>query len=309
MDYIYDNARLCAAIVSDTHIDEKHPVKIVPVYILMRALQGAKRSNSDAFITVGDTTSRGSRINWEMAKNCFRRVPEAAKKIILTIGNHDGWHDDGYEAAIKEYYSAYESICGRKITTPYFSEVINGCYFISIGTDSDSGCAAAISDIQLQWFRDEMEKAGKTQKPVFVFCHQSLNGRHGLPRTWDRVEKPDRAPDEGGIGKRSEEVAEILKKHKNVFYFSGHSHMGLCGEGMKKAEGYSTFEEEDGVTLINLPSLSCGNHHGEKNGLGIGIQLEIYENKVVLRPKNYITGKFITFLNIKDGKPYYEVNL
>ena len=305
-EYLFDDIRLCATVVSDTHIDEKHPVKIIPMYLLMRALKGSKKSNSDVFLTVGDTTSRGSAVNWKMAKECFKKVPDAAKKIMLTIGNHDGWYNNDFDAAIKEYYSAYKDICGREINTSYFSEVINGCYFICIGSDSDSGCEAAISDTQMEWFRNEMEKAGKTDNPIFVFCHQSLNQRHGLPRTWDRHEIPDRDPLDGGIGERSDEVAEILKKYKNVFYFSGHSHMGLCGEDMKKAEGYSSFEDEDGVTLINLPSLSCGNHHGEIQGLGIGIQIEVYKDKVILRPKNYISGKFITKLNIKDKKPYYE---
>ncbi len=309
MNYLYNDIKLCATIVSDTHIDEKHPVKIVPMYILMRALKGSKDSKSDAFITVGDTTSRGSRKNWDLARSCFKKVPDAAKKIILTIGNHDGWHDDDFDAAINEYYSAYSDICKRDINTPYFSEVINGYYFICIGTDSDSGCEAALSDTQMEWFKAEMSKAGKTDKPIFVFCHQSLNQRHGLPRTWDRHEDPNRPLTDGGIGDRSDEIAEILKSYKNVFYFSGHSHMGLCGEDMKEKEGYSTFEEEDGVTLINLPSLSCGNHHGELQGLGIGLQLEIYENKVILRPKNFISGRFITKLNIKTKKPYYEVNI
>ncbi len=306
---LFDGARLCATIVSDTHIDKNHPVRIIPMYILMRALTDAKKIGADAFITVGDTTSRGSKTNWNMTRTCFSKVPDAAKKIILTIGNHDGWHDDSFDAAINEYYSAYKDICGRELNTTYFSEVINGCYFICIGTDSDSGCEAAISDEQISWFRNEMKKASLTEKPIFVFCHQSLNQRHGLPRTWDRNEKPDRPLDEGGIGERSDEVAEILKSCKNVFYFSGHSHMGLCGEDMKAAEGYSTFEEEDGVTLINLPSLSCGNHHGQMQNIGIGVQLEIYDDKVILRPKNYISGKFITKLNIKDKKPYYEKKL
>ena len=310
MDYLHDDIRLCATIVSDTHIDVKHPVKIVPMYILMSALKGAKKSCSDAFITVGDTTSAGTHVNWALARTCFRRVPDAARKIILTVGTHDGWNDDGgYTEAVSEYFSAYRDICKRKITTTYFSEIIKGYYFICIGTDSDSGCQAAISDKQMEWFRAEMEKAGRTEKPIFVFCHQSLNQRHGLPRTWDRVEDPNRAPDEGGIGERSEEVAEILKKYKNVFYFSGHSHMGLSGEDMLKKEGYSTFETEQGVTFVNLPSLSCGNHHGEMQGLGIGLQLEIYETKVVLRPKNYISGKWIKKLNIRDGKPYFEKEL
>lgn len=309
MNYLHDNIKLCATIVSDTHIDEKHPIKILPMYHLIRSLKDAKKNGADAFITVGDTTSRGSSINWKMTRNCFKKVPDAAKKIILTIGNHDGWNDEGFDSAIKEYYSAYNDICSRKIDTPYFSEVINGYYFICIGTDSDSGCEAELSDIQMNWFRNKMKKAAETEKPIFVFCHQSLNQRHGLPRTWDRHEDPNRPLDDGGIGKRSDEVADILKQYKNVFYFSGHSHMGLCGEDMKKEEGYSSFEEEDGVTLINLPSLSCGNHHGEIQKTGIGLQLEIYEDKVILRPKNFISGKFITKLNIKNKKPYYEAML
>lgn len=309
MSFLHKDIKLSATIVSDTHIDEKHPVKIIPMYQLIRALKNAKSINADAFITVGDTTSRGSKINWDMTRSCFRRVPDAAKKIILTIGNHDGWNDDGFDSAINEYYSAYNDICARKITTPYFSEVINGYYFICIGTDSDSGCEAELSDTQMDWFRNEMDKAGKTEKPIFVFCHQSLNQRHGLPRTWDRVEDPNRPLDDGGIGARSDEVAEILKKYKNVFYFSGHSHMGLCGEDMMKNEGYSTFEDENGLTLINLPSLSCGNHHGEIQKLGMGVQLEIYEDRVILRPKSFISGRFITKLNIKNKKPYYEVIL
>lgn len=309
MDYLYDGIKLCATIVSDTHIDEKNPTKWFPMMLLKRALKGAKSSNSDAFITVGDTTSRGSKINWDMTRECFNKFPDAAKKIILTIGNHDGWNDDGFDSAINEYYSAYKDICKRTLDAPYFSEVINGYCFICIGTDADSGCEASLSDTQMNWFRSEMKKAGATNKPVFVFCHQSLNQRHGLPRTWDRHEDPNRPLDDGGIGERSDEVADILKTYKNVFYFSGHSHMGLCGEDMREKEGYASFENEDGVTLINLPSLSCGNHHGEYQKTGTGIQLEIYEDKVVLRPKNYFSGKWITAVNIKDGKPYYEKKL
>ena len=84
MRYLHDNLRLCATIVSDTHIDIKHPVKIVPMYLLMSALRGAKKSRSDAFITVGDTTSAGTAVNWALARKCFKMVPDAAEKIILS---------------------------------------------------------------------------------------------------------------------------------------------------------------------------------------------------------------------------------
>ena len=297
---LYPGIKLNALIVSDTHIDCKHPLPALPKYWLRSAAKDAEKSvhRMDAFITVGDTTSRGSEKNWQMAA-----------QALFAIGNHDCWNDDGFDAAVQNFYKYSKLITGNKRETPYFSHIINGYHFVFLGTDSDSGCEAQFSDEQMAWFASKMEKAGKNGKPIFVFCHQSLNGRHGLPRTWDRDEKPGRDPMEGGIGERSDEVAAILKKYKNVFYFSGHSHMGLCGENKAKAEGYSSFETEDGVCLINLPSLACGNHHGEVDTMGIGVVLEVYENKVVIRPRFTSTRRWNKSVMIKDGKPYFEMNI
>ncbi len=305
---LYNSIKLCAYIVSDVHLDIKHPQPQVPVFFLCRALNEAKKNNADAFITVGDTTSRGNRINWDYARQAFKKVPDSAKNIIFTVGNHDCWSDgeDEYACGIGEYYSACKELAGRDLEKPYFATYINGYSFICLGNESDMGCDADISDTQLMWLKNELEKATKDGKPAFVFCHQSLNGRHGLPRTWEKKERPDWNPEEGGIGEKSEQVAEILKSFKNVFYFSGHSHMGLCGEEMQAKEGYSSFQCEDGVHLINLPSLSCGNHHGNKNGLGLGLRLEIYSDKVCIRPRDFKLGRFIKSVKIKDGKPYYH---
>lgn len=304
-----DEVRLNCTIVSDTHMDVKNPVPWLPKAYLKSALKDSQNNLSpvDAFITVGDTTSRGQKENWELAKDCFSRFTPA-KKVLLTVGNHDLWHDGDFPAAIKEYYTYFEAICGRKLDRPYFSDVLNGYRFIFLGNDDESGCAAHIGDEQLAWFKDEMKQGGESGKPIFVFCHQSLNQKHGLPRTWDRHEDPNRPLDEGGIGERSGEIEAILKSYKNVFYFSGHSHMGLGGENCKKNEGYSTVEQEDGLTLINLPCLGGGNHHGETHAMGIGIQLEVYDDRVVLRPRDYRHHRW-TGVAMQDGKPYYTVTL
>lgn len=307
MKPLYDGIRLNCTIVSDTHIDEKHPFPWLPPWRLKHALANAKNSKApvDVFLTVGDTTSRGSDTNWKMTKECFDKVPNAAKKIILPIGNHDGWNDDGFDAAIKNYCKYFELICGDKREKPYFSYVINGYYMIFIGTDSDSGCEASLSDEQMAWFAAEMEKASESGKPIFVFCHQSLNQKHGLPVTWDEKEDYTNLSD-GGIGERSEEIEKILKAYKNVYYFSGHSHMGLCGERSLKEKGFASFEKEDGLNLINLPSLACGNHHGESKAFCVGVQLEVYDDKVVIRPRNMKTHKWIRSVPIRNGKPYLE---
>lgn len=307
MKPLYDGIKLNCTIVSDTHIDEKHPMPWLPKFNLCRALKDAKKSAVpvDAFLTVGDTTSRGSEANWAMTVDCFNKVPDCAKNIILTIGNHDCWHDNGFDSAISNYYKNYETICGRKIDKPYFSYILNGYHFIFLGNDCDSGCEASIGEEQKKWFENEMEKANESGNPIFVFCHQSLNQKHGLPRTWDKDENAENLWD-GGLGDDSDAVEAILKKYKNVYYFSGHSHMGLAGEKMKASDGYSTFEKEGDLRLINLPSLSCGNHHGEKNDTCLSIQLEIYADKVVMRPRSILKRSWFTSVAIKDGKPYFE---
>lgn len=307
MKPLYNDIILNCTIVSDTHIDEKHPFPWLPKWRLRQVLRDAKNSICpvDVLLTVGDTTSRGSTANWEMTKECFDKVPDSAKKIILPMGNHDTWNDDGFDAALKNYLKYYEIICKDKLTKPYFSYIIKGYYFIFLGTDSDSGCEAALSDEQMEWFKLEMQKASERDKPIFVFCHQSLNQKHGLPVTWDKDEDYENLWD-GGIGERSDEIEKVLKSCKNVYYFSGHSHMGLCGEKSLKEKGFASFEKEENLNLINLPSLACGNHHGENKSFCVGVQLEVYKNKVVIRPRSFKKRSWITSVLIRNGKPYLE---
>lgn len=303
---LYDNIRLNCTIVSDTHIDIKHPMPWLPKFHLKQAISQSQKSASpvDAFITIGDTTSRGSEINWKLTEECFAGK-DPAEKILLAVGNHDTWNDDGYDAALEQYYIHAGNICGVKRSKPYFSAIINGYRLVFLGSERDCGCGAYISDEQIAWLKSEIQAARESGKPVFVFCHQSLNQRHGLPVTWDKDERYDNLS-EGGIGDKSDEVAEVLKSGKNVWYFSGHSHMGLGGENLEKEKGYASFDTEDGLELVNFPSLACGNHHGEDLSFGIGMQLEVYDDRVVIRPRNYTKHKWNKKVSIKDGKPYFE---
>lgn len=308
-----DGIRLNCTIVSDTHIDTEHPDPKWPQHCLMRALEESQNSLSpvDAFIITGDITSRGTKANWDMTLECFEKT-RPARNIILAIGNHDAWHDDGYNAAEENYRSYYEKICGTVWEKPYFATVINGYHLIFPGNEGEAGCEAVISGEQISWLKKETESAAGEGKPIFVFCHQSLNGKHGLPKTWD-AEESATDPAEGGIGDRSGEIEEILGKYGNVFYFSGHSHMGLGGENCLNRNGYASFEKEGSfegsLNLINLPSLSCGNHHGELRESDTGVQLEVYDDKVLIRPRNYAKRRWNDTVPIRDGRFFLEEKL
>ena len=101
---LHQNVKLLVAVTSDNHIDIKHPIPALPMWYLTQSLKDAQDSAHpvDVYLTVGDTTSRGSETNWLLAQKCFRRA-RPAKHVFLTVGNHDLWNDDGYEKAEKNY--------------------------------------------------------------------------------------------------------------------------------------------------------------------------------------------------------------
>ena len=85
--------------------------------------------------------------------------------------------------------------------------------------------------------------------------------------------------------------------------------MGICGDKFAEKSGYSSFETHDGVNYINLPCLTRPNHHGETDKTGWGYLLEVYDSKVVIRPRNYVRKKMNKRIIIQNGKPYFEVKI
>ena len=312
---MYDNIKLNVAITSDNHIDINAKNNSQRIKMIKKVLGDVQSSSvpMDAYITVGDMTSRSITQNWEIVKECFKTF-NPAKHILFALGNHDCWSekgfDGGYDDAIRNYYKYLGEICSFKTDKPYFSEIINGYHFVFLGSTSqaiDEDCAS-LGNEQLEWLNNELQTADADGKPIFIFCHQSINNNHGLPKTWTEHEK-DWEPEIGGIGIESDEVKKIITQYKNVFYFSGHSHMGLCGEKSLSKNGYASFEQHDGVNYINLPCLTRENHHGETKKTGFGCLLEVYDGKVVIRPRNFRKKKMNKRIKIKDRKPFFEISL
>ncbi len=305
---LYDGIKVNVAVTSDNHIDTNSGELKKRIKNIKKVLEdvGNSESRINAYITVGDNTSRGLEKNWEVFAGCFERT-DFADNIMLALGNHDTWHENGIETALKNFFDYSKKICGYELDKAYFSKNINGYSFIFLGATgkAENEDCALFGQEEIQWFENELNTACENGKPVFVFNHQSINNNHGLPKTWDRKEE-DWASDVGGIGIESDEIKNILSKHKNVYYFSGHSHMGLCGEKSYKENGYASFEQHGGVNYINLPCLTRSNHHGEYNKTGMGIIIEVYDDKVVIRPRNFVKRKMNKKVIIKDGKNYFE---
>ena len=254
------NAKLQFAVVADVHME---------TYTLFRfsgfakTLQdmGTAKARQDALVLVGDNTMNGQPTEYIMLYGLLSRYNRAANTLVA-MGNHD-LNRGAYATpdAIARHNLFLRSYTGTVNGKPYYSKEINGYTFIVLGDeDPQEDTTAVISQAQLDWLAETLENTS-AGKPVFIFLHQSLN--HTFAWSW------------GGVGEQSEAIREIIEQHPNVFFFNGHLHTAR------------QVKQIDGVTYVNLPTLLSGGENG------IGFQVEAYENKVLLRARNYITGEWL----------------
>lgn len=301
-----DDCKLSFAAISDIHL-RGNDIFGGMLELGLKDMENAE-DKLDAVVFDGDITDHGYIEMWDTFANSVAKY-DIADNTFVVVGNHDTWgpnRDDftNPEDGVKTTFIKYNKIISdRDITEMYYSDIVNGYYFIALGSEEDHTCAY-VSDTQLAWFEGEMEKASATGLPIFVFMHQPLNGTHGLPYNWE-LEK-DYEDDDGGIGAQSDAVLAIMKKYDNVFYISGHIHAGFKNEGALGVDYSSVeyIENNNGkkITLINLPSYMYFDflRQGHLTN-GNGWVVEAYSDKVILRARNFATGTWLTKYDITVG--------
>lgn len=287
----YSSCKLNMAVISDVHMTDE----LYRALTLEFGLDDMQNSvyPLDALVATGDLTDHGEKQEWENLARTFAKY-SPAKNIILAQGNHDTWTEDDRYALAKDYFINYTTeITGRKIEHEYFSEKINGYTFIVLASETDR-TSMYMSEEQLVWFEAEMEKASKDGLPVFVVCHWPINQSHGLPESWGDDE-PE--PDDGGIGDQSARVESILKKYNNVFYLTGHIHNGFVNEDQRDIYGYETVESDGSFHSINLSQFMYPTIRGRVAN-GTGIMIEVYDDRVEIRPRSFTAGVWYTDYNV-----------
>ena len=88
----------------------------------------------------------------------------------------------------------------------------------------------------------------------------------------------------GSVGKESDMLEFVLGMHKNVFLITGHLHRGF---------NHFTFEEHSGIHCISVPAVGLYNKDSDYSTPGLGIMIEIYDDEVIFRPRNFIEGRYI----------------
>ncbi len=266
-----ENCKLNFSILSDSHIEGNN----FPRYkVYTHCLQDVRKNKSgnDAVIFLGDNTMNGQIIENTLFHGAAKMLLPG-QTVLPVVGNHDIGNGNGdYGKLQNRWYDYTRAFFGKDLAHSYYYEVIDGCYFIVLGMEEQLVYEMTMTDAQFAWLEDVLQKAAGSGKPVFVFSHYPA----------------DDVQDENG--KSTDRLVDLLadyNKEHDLFYFCGHTHMPLYL--------FWSFHESDGFPEIYLPrltELAGADDHEVFGNTGIGIEVEVYENEVLVRGRDFYRGQW-----------------
>lgn len=251
---------LNATVMSDLHAGPLNPILQSNINKALRNASAAKGGN-DALVLLGDNTMDGTEIQYATIFSALSLYNEA-DNLLVAIGNHDVWSGAGFHTEKEKFIKYYNTYSGSEIDNMYYYKVINGYYFIVLGTEADMGTNAFLSNTQISWLDGVLAEATAEGKPAFVFHHFPIN----------RVHEPER-------------LKTVLNSYANVFLFTGHMHHALGANSFTKAG--------DALYYIDVPGFN-GDEDNILNYLGHGFQIEAYAGEVIIRARDYCRGNWLT---------------
>lgn len=283
-----DDCLLTMELISDVHIEETELFRQAFMLAGFNNLKYAK-CDIDGILVAGDITNYADEPS--LAKY-FELIENYSPAPVITIaGNHDIGHvgdrdvtDITREEAMANFIRYNNNYMGTDFKHNYFTAEINGYKFITLGDEVIDGGhwdGMDISEEQMAFL--DRELAAANGEPVFVCCHWPVDGMNG-----QEIIYPD-----GEIELEKNDIKSVMEKYENVFYISGHIHGGIKSGVAADFCEMANVEQVNGVTYVSLPTYGIVNSFGYPWS-GTGMQMEVYEDHIIFRPRNFITNKWFT---------------
>ncbi len=237
----------------------------------------------DALVLAGDITENGLYGEYQFV---YDRISNSGVKHFITAtGNHDirlRVYSDSLKRFTK-FTNALNENSGSdlRVDSMHYRYSVNGYEFVVLGSDKMVFEEAYISDAQLEWFDNTLAETSATGKPTFVILHQVLKGTNNVENAWNSS-----VEGAGSVGDQSDALRDIMNKYDNIILITGHLHQGF---------GIGTYEMVGKIHSINLPSISIDNKDGDEAGNipGIGYMVEVYDDEVLFRARNFAKGEYM----------------
>ena len=245
-------------VLSDIHIEGNNYQTFKEFSEILKEVHNSE--DNDSLVFLGDNT-----MNCQDIESIFfygaLKAAKPADNLVIIPGNHDFGNGTGDYEMYRDRFLKYANFAGADIDNTYYYKVINGCYFIVLSTESDTVNDMNISDAQLQWLKGVLDEAAKTDRPIFVFNHHPINYIQNGEYT---------------------RLSDVIDDYDNLLYFCGHTHAPLSS---------SSVSVVNGVQQINIPKST--EHATEGYECGIGAVVEVYEDEVILRFRDFDDGEWI----------------
>ncbi len=239
----------------------------------------ASKNPIDAFAVAGDYSNAGAAVEKDNLEKMLAAYGEKGQ-ILLQMGNHDSQATSNAES-IDEAQALFRDFIGKygiETDENYYYKEVNSVPFIVMGTElieevqEDNN--AYYTQKQIDWLDASLEKASKTERPVFVITHQPLKGLNGIE-------------DDCYNGVGSNAILNTIKKHTEngttVVLVTGHYHRALSE---------NTFDAQGKLYSINLPTVLEGSE-SNFDGNGKGIVVEVYEDTCIIRARDFIRNTWV----------------
>ena len=226
----------------------------------------------DGDLIHGDATKASAQIEQYKACRANAKIP-----VYSIVGNHDGAYVANIETAVESYTGH-----------PLYYSITNGDdVFVFVGCKSDTAGSLFTSE-ELTWLANMLE--ANKDKRVFLFEH---------------VRPDDGCGNALGIytydiwgGAEQTTFENLLRAYPNIVFFHGHSHLKF---DLQQYSDIANIDRNFGCWSVHVPSITVPrgpvsavdptrvNLYAESEGYVV----DVYEDGIHLRGRNFITGEFI----------------
>lgn len=291
-------AKMSFHLISDTHITSDPNGEAAASFKAVLQDMKEVNPNASALLTAGDNTQDGRTEEMKVFYDILEAFnPVEAGQTMIALGNHDMRGPDwgiwesfpaGVNAYYETIYNSYMQYNQKYMPdtdgAPYYDRWISGYHFIVLNSENSPKDTAWLSDTQLEWLEEKLTEKEDLSVPAFVIVHQALNDTHRDSNNYN------------GFGNQDAKVKEILSKHPQTVFISGHIHNGL---------GTAEVLDSPYGTLVDVPSLRY-NHNGI-TGDGTGYEAYLYDTELYLRARDFKNQKWLPQCDVSVSLPALPV--
>jgi predicted phosphodiesterase len=227
----------------------------------------------------------------DLTANCIDSTMTTYKNIVDTYspntpvyeiaGNHESYDANWEQHSEAEVIRLMQTYTGKPLR---YSFTQGNDVFIMLGICRDY---ADFGTGGLQWLYETLE--ANRNKRCFVFQHirpdDACGNAYGIYKNdiWQ--------------GTQSIVFESLLKHYRNSIFFHGHSHLRF---GLQTKTNLANYDDKYGMHSIHIPSLVAprdgfvdGTGRTELYAESEGYVVDVYQNHIVLRGRDFAAGKFL----------------